>query len=204
MRTVRVLTIADIHYCFSKAELVIIKEANRDCDACFLLGDIPISELRIVKELVKLPMCGVLGNHDVHGMLKQEGIPDCSFSALNIAGLKVAGFPGSPRYNNEHGRVMYTQEEASSLSEELIACTDRIDVLLSHSATYDKQADVAHSGFKAIDKFLDKHYPSVMLHGHDHESKRSEYRSLGLLLHGRASVSVVGTFRVEKHKLKIR
>lgn len=204
MRTVRVLTISDLHYPLSKAEGEALQKANSDCDACFLLGDIPITELRIVKELIKLPICGVLGNHDIRNMLEYEKIPDCGFRTLEIVGLKVAGFPGSPRYNNDRHHVMFTQEEASSLSAELIASTDRVDVLLSHSAPYDKQADVAHSGFKAIDKFLDKHHPSVMLHGHDHESKQSDYRSLSLLLHGKTRVPVIGTFRIEQHELQIR
>ncbi len=89
MRTVRVLTIADIHYPLSKAEGEALQKANSDCDACFLLGDIPITELRLVKELIKLPICGVLGNDDIRNMLEYEKIPDCGFRTLEIAGLRL-------------------------------------------------------------------------------------------------------------------
>lgn len=185
----KVLTVADIHYPFSEDELKALEIANDICDVCFLLGDIPCNDLEVVKGIVSLPKIGVLGNHDDFDNLDRMGISDAH-----------GGICGSPRYNNEK-RPFLTQDECFVVVAELLqqgAC----DVLISHSGPYNRKANDAHRGFKAINRYMRNARPYYVLHGHDHEEHGATRRFL-IPVAGRKSTEVICTFRVQVHDLKL-
>lgn len=196
----RVLTVADIHFPFSEDELKALEIANDICDVCFLLGDIPCSDLEVVKGIVSLPKIGILGNHDDFDNLDRMGISDAHGRICEVAGIKVAGICGSPRYNNEK-RPFLTQGECSEVVAELLQ-QGVCDVLISHSGPYNRKANDAHRGFKAINRYMRIARPYYVLHGHDHEEHGATRRFL-ISVAGRKSTEVICTFRVQVHDLKL-
>ena len=164
--TFKILAIADLHWDLSAEELQMIQAANQTCKLCICLGDIPLDQLRVIKRNVNIPIIGVLGNHDTQDLLEDADIENAHGKVSEIQGLKIAGLSGAPKYTEQPHRILYTQEEAKNVIENMSA--DPADILISHSGSYNKNADKSHIGFRAIDDYMKKVRPAYVIHGHDH------------------------------------
>jgi Icc-related predicted phosphoesterase len=124
---------------------------------------------------IEVPKLGVHGNHD-RGPLGDLGIEDLHLRAVEIGGLRFAGFEGCVRYRP--GPHQYTQEEAERLVERLPSA----DVLVCHAPPFgvnDDPGDRAHVGFRALRTWVEDVRPRVLLHGHTHPRPGHVVRHLG-------------------------
>ena len=152
--TFKILAIADLHWDLSPEELQIIRATNQTCDLCICLGDISLDQLRVIKRNVNIPIIGVLGNHDIQDLLDDADIENAHGKVVEIQGLKITGLSGAPKYTERPHRILYTQEEAENIIESMSA--NPADILISHSGSYNKNADKSHIGFRAIDDYMNK------------------------------------------------
>lgn len=196
-----ILAISDLHWDMSAAEMKVLQSANESCQLCVLLGDIPLDRLRAIAENMALPTIGVLGNHDAIGLLDRAGIRDIHGKSVSVGGLQVAGISGSPRYKDDPDRPMYTQRESLAVEESLEAQAPA-DIIICHSAPYDRRADAPHRGFKSITRYMRRVRPAYVIHGHDHDDTVARKRYL-LPRNGRTSVTVLGIYRVHVLELAL-
>jgi len=135
-------------------------------DAVFCLGDLDRAWIESLMYL-ELPRFGVHGNHDPDHLLRDLEIEDLHMRRIELEdGLSVTGFEGCVRYRRG-ATHQYSQREASKLARRLPAA----DVLLCHCPPYginDDPDDAAHIGFEGLRKWVDRHPPRHLLHGHTH------------------------------------
>lgn len=192
--TFKILAIADLHWDLSPNELQILQSANQTCDLCICLGDISLDQLRIIKRNINIPIIGVLGNHDTQDLLNDADIENAHGKVVEIQGLKIAGLSGAPKYTERLHRILYTREEAENIIESMSA--NPADILISHSGSYNKNADKSHIGFRAIDNYMKKVRPAYVIHGHDHVPSK-KIKKYFWKKNGRRSVTQICVFRVE-------
>lgn len=170
MEKLTLLCISDLHS-YDDEEFNVIK--NTEYDACVLLGDIPMTALRVIKKINARPLFGICGNHDDWNSLNAVGIKDIHCKAVSINGYTIAGFGGSHRYKNGDYALM-TQKESVSLSKLI----PKADILISHDSPYKLFGkDTAHQGLKGISAYISKNKPKINLCGHYHDkSLKSIYR----------------------------
>lgn len=173
----KVLTIADLHWDLSRDETALLQSANEICDCCFCLGDIPLYSLETIKDILEIPIVGVLGNHDEIGMLEKAGIPDLDGVCISVSDLLVAGLGGSNLYKTKGDYPLYTQKEKLVVEHQLetMPCAD---VLLCHCGPYNRQSDLPHRGFKAISRYIRNVRPGYVFYGHNHNIETYEKRFL--------------------------
>lgn len=145
-------------------------------DAAFTLGDISVSELLRIKELIPdIPIFGILGNHDSLDVLDKAGIPDIHGKIVDVNGIRFAGFSGSVKYKNGP-YAMFSQRESLNIAKSL----PEADVLLSHDKAYQGKNKIfwseyskyPHEGLVGISLYLRKKSPLLHIHGHIHENER--------------------------------
>lgn len=192
--TFKILAIADLHWDLSPDELQIVQSANQTCDLCICLGDIQLDQLRIIKRNVNIPIIGVLGNHDTQDLLDDADIENAHGKLVEIQGLKIAGLSGAPKYTERPHRILYTQEEIENILKNI--STVPADILISHSGSYNKNADKSHIGFRAIDDYMKKVRPAYVIHGHDHVPSKKIEKFIWKR-NGRRVVTQICVFRVE-------
>ena len=171
----KVLTIADLHD-WSKSGLELIRDLEYDC--CCLLGDIPNAALEIIKQIVKKPLFGVLGNHDDLNTLSRCGITNLDGKSVIINGVTITGFGGSHRYKNGD-YPMRTQKESIAAA----ALCPPGDILISHDTAYHamKRLDNAHCGLKGISRYISRNKPQLNICGHYHTNERQRYKRCDIL-----------------------
>lgn len=174
---IKILAVADLHD-WSKGELELINDPEYDC--CCLLGDIPEAALNIIKQLVRKPLYGVLGNHDDLNTLSRCGITDLNGKSATVNGVKIAGLGGSHRYKNGD-YPMLTQRESIKAA----AACPAADILISHDTAYHvmKQLDDTHCGLKGISQYISRSKAGLNICGHYHISdhKRLLYKGCEIL-----------------------
>ena len=116
--TVRVGALGDLHYTRTPESSVreVLAQAGRECDVLVLCGDLtdyglPEEAEVLARELaaVKVPMVGVLGNHDFHSgqeaevarILADAGLVLLDGDAREIRGV---GFAGAKGFGGGFGR----------------------------------------------------------------------------------------------------
>jgi Icc-related predicted phosphoesterase len=169
---VRVLALADEPPHAPISELV---AATRP-ELVLLLGDLEPAWTEGLAAL-ELPKLGVLGNHDAEDALEAVGAEQLHLRRVEVGGLSLSGFGGSPRYSRE-GRNEWTEDEAAGLLERLPAA----DVLLTHSppaGVNDDPGDPAHRGSPALLEWVERHRPAWLLHGHTLPDPASRVSRLG-------------------------
>lgn len=155
-------------------------------------GDLPASYLEFIADALNRPVYYVLGNH-AEELTRRSGKPIRDpFGAIDLGGkvvqdpetgLILAGFPGSPRYN-EFEPAQYSEWEigvmackmAPRLALNRLQQGRALDLLVTHAPPRDvnDRADPAHRGFTTLRGFLEKWRPPVHIHGHVHLYDRSE------------------------------
>lgn len=176
----KLLIISDTHeHMFIDPNLHLLSEP---VDACLLLGDISPKELKYIKETVKAPIYGVLGNHNEFYNYEKNGIENIHGKVVEVKGVRIAGIQGSIKYKNAN-MPLYTDEESVDIANSMEAA----DILISHDSPkyLHGRHNIAHSGLQGITHYIEKHN-ALNIHGHYHENK------IYTPLNGNKSVCVYG------------
>ena len=156
-------------------------------------GDLPASYLEFIADALNRPVYYVLGNHAEELTHRCTETSGCRPSgAVDIGGkvvqdpttgLILAGFPGSPRYNEDEP-AQYSEWELGLMAAKMaprlhlnrLRHGRALDILVSHAPPRDvnDRGDPAHRGFEALRGFLEKWRPTYHLHGHVHLWDRSQ------------------------------
>lgn len=163
MGEIKILAISDLHW-YTDTELIKIK--NVDFDVCVLLGDIPVTAIRLIKAYTaNKSVLAVAGNHDDWNTPELGGAVNIHRQCVNRCGYSFAGFSGSARY--KHGDYpMFTQRESLKVGRKL----EKADILLSHDSMYHLIGrDKPHSGLLGIDLYNLKNRVKLNICGHHHE-----------------------------------
>jgi len=154
----------------------------RGVEAVISCGDLPFDYLEYVVTFLGAPVYYVLGNHDPapdspevpEGCTPLDGrVVDAGDEA---GGLVLAGLSGSRLYSG--GPNQYTERQmrrrARTLSARILwrrlSGRPRPRVFVSHSPPFGlgDGEDQAHIGFESFLSLIDRHEPSLWLHGHVH------------------------------------
>lgn len=161
-----------------------------EVDAVLVAGDVPGYYLEFVATKMTVPVIYVPGNHanevvnEGEGKRPPRGVINAHGRVVQVAGLRVAGWGGVPRYR-EGGSGQYTDFEARWGLRKLGWRVGRagLDVLLTHAPPLGPHAgsDFAHRGCGALTHFAHKHHPRLLVHGHIHEyeGKKFDYTEAG-------------------------
>jgi Icc-related predicted phosphoesterase len=161
-----------------------IKVRFADVDLVVSCGDLPRYYLEYVVTMLNVPLFYVMGNHALElerayddGTARPPGgCVDIDERLVEHAGLLIAGLEGSMRY--KQGPYQYTQQQMSRkaarlglrLLRERLLRRRRLDILVTHSpplGIHDGK-DLCHTGFAALLKFMQRHEPQYLIHGHSH------------------------------------
>ena len=160
MRVLVLADIDDIHWAGGTGEV----------DAIFALGDVSDCVIMGAWEAFGAPpVYAVKGNHDAPTPFP-EGISDLHLRTVQFGGLTFGGFGGAWRYKLR-GHHLFSQDEASDLLKTLTA----VDILICHNSPrgiHDKPDDI-HTGFDALNTYIERHRPCVLLHGHQHVNRET-------------------------------
>jgi Icc-related predicted phosphoesterase len=211
---------------------------ERDVDLILLAGDLTAhgepEEARVLADAcrdLRIPVCAVLGNHDLHSgrgdevaaTLRDAGLhildrDTAVFDEVGVVGTKgfVGGFTGSqlPDFGEPLLRRVYaeTSEEVEAIGrglQEVAHCPIRI-VLLHYSPT----SDTLHGEPEGIWTYLGsdrlatpiaEYRPDVVLHGHAHAG--SFEGAIGTVPVYNVAVHVTGrdfyVFELEGHEVEV-
>lgn len=135
-------------------------------DLILLLGDISLRNLYRIEKKYLCKKIGILGNHDKSEYYKEVNISNAHKCILNVDGLVIAGFQGSPIYNDKP----FGQHSNEEVAEFLATINQPIDIFIAHSnPVYSDTDQDSHRGFAAFNEFIQQHQPKYFLHGHLHE-----------------------------------
>lgn len=107
----------------------------------------------------------VKGNHDIPGRFPSP-IADIHLRVESFNNLTFGGLAGSWKYKNR-GHFLFKEEEA----EHMLASLPPVDVLIAHNSPdgiHDKK-DGIHNGFQALNNYLERVRPRMLIHGHQHK-----------------------------------
>jgi predicted phosphodiesterase len=165
----------------------------RGAELILACGDLPFDYLDYLMNSLGVPLVFVPGNHDPDvsgyrpsraGLMLRAGLPasppwpagaiNADGKVVDVAGLRLAGLGGSPRYSS--GPNQYTEHQqarrARALARRVWWARQRdgrgLDVLLTHAPPRGAGDgdDRAHRGFAALNRFALRARPAFLLHGH--------------------------------------
>lgn len=146
-------------------------------DAVVSCGDLPFEYLEYMATFSGAPLYYVRGNHDpAEDAAAPGGCVPLDGRVVDIGGLTLTGLSGSRWYSggpNQHTeRAMRHRGLLLSAKITLGAFRGRKkpDVFVSHAPPcgLGDREDVCHKGFEAFLPLIDRHEPSLWLHGHVH------------------------------------
>ncbi|PRX44234.1 Icc-related predicted phosphoesterase [Prauserella shujinwangii] len=163
-------------------------------DLVLAAGDLPFDYLEFLASALDRPLVFVPGNHDPDlsgftrsaGLSLRAGFPEpwpgpvggvnADGRVVDVAGLRIAGLGGSPRYRE--GPNQWTQAQQARRARRLAvrawwrARRDgrHVDVLLTHAPPrgVGDREDPAHRGFTCLHRTVERLRPAWLLHGHVH------------------------------------
>jgi Icc-related predicted phosphoesterase len=167
----------------------------RGAELILACGDLPFDYLRSLIDALEVPLVFVPGNHDpdVHGyhtarsgLTLRAGLPatapwpagavNADGRVVDVAGLRIAGLGGSPRYSD--GPNQYGQRQQARRAGRLARRAwwrrrrdgRRVDVLLTHAPPrgVGDREDPPHVGFDCLHPLVDRLGTPLLLHGHVH------------------------------------
>ncbi|WP_420810836.1 metallophosphoesterase family protein [Deinococcus fonticola] len=157
-----------------------------EVDAVLAAGDLPGYYLEFLASKLPVPIIYVHGNHENEfvnegdGRLAPRGVIPAHGRVIEVAGLRVAGWGGAPRYR-QGGHGQYSAREARWGFRKLGWQLGRrpLDILLTHAPPSGPHAgtDFAHRGCPEITRFMHQRRPALVIHGHIHEyeGRKIEY-----------------------------
>jgi uncharacterized protein len=148
-------------------------------EAVISCGDLPFDYLEYIVTFLGVPVYYVLGNHDPdsEGSEYPGGCTPLDGRVVETeSGVTLAGLSGSPFYsggpNQYTGRQMRRRARALSVRVRCRNLTGRPkpQIFVTHSPPFGlgDGEDVAHVGFESFVDLIDRHQPSLWLHGHVH------------------------------------
>ncbi len=174
--TMKLLILADIddfHWKHGAGEADVLLSCGDVCD-------------QVILEAGHAYRCALIlavkGNHDSNAPFA-EPIEDAHINIREFKGLSFGGLNGSWRYK-PRGHFLYDQEDV----EDLLRGFPRVDVFFSHNSPrrIHDQEDEVHFGFEALNTYIQRAEPGLVIHGHQHtnsESKLDETRIVGVFGH---------------------
>jgi uncharacterized protein len=156
-----------------------------DVDLVLAAGDLPGYYLEYLATKLPVPVLYVPGNHENEyinegdGRVAARGVVNVHGKVVTAAGLKIAGWGGVPRYRQD-GEGQYSPMQANwGLSMLAFKARRGVDILLTHAPPTGPHAgsDYAHRGCAAIQTFMERRHPKLVVHGHIHEyeGKKMDY-----------------------------
>ena len=151
----------------------------RGVEAVISCGDLPFDYLEYIVTFLGVPVYYVLGNHDP-GPEGPEYPGGCTPLDGRIVeaegGVVLAGLSGSALYSGGHNQ--YTERQMRRRARTLsvrIRCRNLVgrpkpQIFVTHSPPFGlgDMEDVAHVGFRSFVDLIDRHQPTLWLHGHVH------------------------------------
>jgi Icc-related predicted phosphoesterase len=184
-----------------------------DVDFVVGCGDLPFFYLEFIVTMLNRPLYYVHGNHDKPSQYLSDGrVVDRAEGCEALENLSVrvparhgqvlvAGLGGSLVYN--YGPHQYSQTEMSrrvlQLTPALLVNRARygrfLDILITHAPPrgIHDAPDVAHTGFDAFLRLMDRFRPRYLLHGHSHVYRND---TPTITRYGRTQVINVYPYRV--------
>lgn len=164
-------------------------------DLIVACGDLPFDYLARLVNSLDVPLVFVPGNHDPDvagyrisrsGLSTRAGMPavvpwpagaiNADGRIVDVAGLRIAGLGGSPRYSR--GPNQYTEAQQARRSRALARRATwpytrdgrRVDLLLTHAPPrgVGDGEDGPHLGFRCLHRLLRRLRTPLLLHGHVH------------------------------------
>ena len=141
-------------------------------DLIISCGDLNASYLSFLVTVARCPVLYVAGNHDVRYKINPpEGCDPIDDHYVTFNGVRIIGLGGCRRYHP--GPYQYTERQMRHRIRKLWYPLWRhkgVDIVVTHAAPADlgDDEDMAHWGFEALRKLLDKYHPRFLVHGHVH------------------------------------
>ena len=141
-------------------------------DLIISCGDLSSRYLSFLVTMAKCPVLYVHGNHDGgYASRPPEGCDCIDDHIVTYNGVRILGLGGCRKYHP--GPHQYTERQMRHRIRKLWYPLWRhkgVDIVVTHSAPADlgDDEDMAHWGFEALRKLLDKHHPRFLVHGHVH------------------------------------
>lgn len=151
-------------------------------DVIFFLGDNgEVAVNQVLEALPGIPAFGVAGNHDYDNTYGNSRALDIHGQIVEVNGMNFGGIGGCIRYKGTDSRWLLTEEEAAGV----LGKVSGADFIISHSpparrigggkgynACHDEgcQYPDPHRGFIELGRFLDRHSPKAVFHGHLHKT----------------------------------
>lgn len=143
----------------------------QDADLLLSCGDVPEDViLQAVEDTGCEQVFAVKGNHDKSGDFA-DPIVDLHMSVEEFRGVKFGGFNGCWKYK-PRGHFLYEESEV----QQLVRALPSVDIFLAHNSPrgiHDRE-DGVHQGFQAFNVYIEKHKPSLFIHGHQHISTETK------------------------------
>lgn len=143
-------------------------------DLILSCGDLKASYLSFLATFAPCPVLYVHGNHDdSYQQQPPEGCICIDGKVYVHQGVRIVGLGGSMRYKpgiNQYTDIQMARRASGLLPR--IWMNKGFDILLTHAPGADmvEQHDLAHKGFWAFNRLLDKYHPALFVHGHTHMS----------------------------------
>ena len=145
-----------------------------DFDLILACGDLHKVYLEFLTTMAPCPVLYVRGNHDDHLMEDPPGGCICiEDTVYEYQGLRIAGLGGSFRYRD--GKNMFSEEQMEKRAKKLekaIKKHDGVDILVTHAPArgVNDFDSLTHRGFETFNRFIEKHHPAYLVHGHIHQN----------------------------------
>ena len=141
-------------------------------DLIISCGDLKASYLSFLVTMAKCPVLYVAGNHDIrYAANPPEGCDPIDGHYVIYNGIRIMGLGGCRRYHP--GPHQYSERQMRRRIRKLwypLWRNKGVDIVVTHAAPagLGDDEDMAHWGFEAFRKLLDRHHPRFLVHGHVH------------------------------------
>jgi Icc-related predicted phosphoesterase len=140
---------------------------NGRADVLLALGDVADAVILQAAEAWHCPaVLAVKGNHDADTPFPAP-IVDLHLQTIDLGGLSFGGLNGCLQYK-PRGFFLHEQEEIEAYLQAFPAVT----VFISHNSprrVHDRE-DGIHTGFSALNHYIERAAPRLLLHGHQHQN----------------------------------
>lgn len=170
-------------------------------DALISLGDFSLVHAGVMARAGAPFAAGVYGNHCTQDYMPEHGIVDlvgdrgapARRGTLKLPGqfeVSVLAVQGCVRYKPDRDDVLFTQDQYTAAIDTIPAA----DLVITHSPPFgiNDAEDAAHVGIVALRRWVDRHRPRWLLHGHTYENPERSWcgDTQVIYVHGHALVDL--------------